>query len=289
MSINLRIHSSQISIPGFRSLLEAVSSACRQEGISFFLVGATARDLLLEHVHGMPALRATQDVDVAIAVSGWKQYEKVTGGLVQERGYRRLPQPHRLVSPDDALLDIIPYGAIEQPPGKVRWPPDQAFVMTTLGFEEAYRSAVILSIDGDLPLRVASLAGVGVLKLVAWSERPHDRKRDAEDLCLIMTSYYDVVGDALYTGHLDVFDEEPFDRDQTSCRIYGRDVAQLLKSSDPLRKRLLRILEDQLADEHNSMLALAMGAGCMLDYARRLAGLRSFQKGIVERLDSDKG
>ena len=288
MNQDLNISSDQVDVPGFRALLEAVSSVCRRRDIRFFIVGALARDLLLEHVHGMAGIRATQDVDVAIAVSGWEQYEQVTEELIQKWGYRHRPEPHRLLSEAGVLLDLIPFGEIEHPPGRVGWPPDQDFVMTTLGFDEAYHSAVTLTIDGDLPLRVASLPGIGVLKLIAWSERPYDRKRDAADLCIIMKNYYDVVGDALYTDHLDLFDAEPFDRNRTSCRIFGRDIARLLHRSEPLRDRVLEVLDAQLDDTDQSTLAVAMGSGCMVSYMERLEGIRSLRTGIVERRDRGK-
>jgi predicted nucleotidyltransferase len=34
--------------------------------LDYFLIGAMARDILLEHVYGVPASRATMDIDFAV-------------------------------------------------------------------------------------------------------------------------------------------------------------------------------------------------------------------------------
>ena len=39
--------------------------------IDILLVGATARDLLLFHAHGIKAARGTEDIDLAFAVASW--------------------------------------------------------------------------------------------------------------------------------------------------------------------------------------------------------------------------
>ena len=61
------------------------------------LVGATARDLLLHHVYGLPVTRATYDVDFAILVDSWEQFAtvkqlflKVPGFIDKARDKQRL-------------------------------------------------------------------------------------------------------------------------------------------------------------------------------------------------------
>lgn len=52
-------------------ILRAVAEETQAEGIDYLLVGATARDVLLTHVHGLASRRATYDVDFAVAVKNW--------------------------------------------------------------------------------------------------------------------------------------------------------------------------------------------------------------------------
>jgi predicted nucleotidyltransferase len=62
-------------------VIHAVLTSLRDIGTSFdtehFLVGATARDMLMTHVFGVDAARATRDVDFAVAVKDWHQFEDI--------------------------------------------------------------------------------------------------------------------------------------------------------------------------------------------------------------------
>lgn len=59
-----------------------VAAACDALAIPFFLVGALARDLLLELHHGFKAQRATNDVDFEIRVERWEEFEALKRALV---------------------------------------------------------------------------------------------------------------------------------------------------------------------------------------------------------------
>lgn len=54
--------------------------------------------------------------------------------------------------------------------------------MNVAGFEEALTSSVCMEIDDDLRVQVASLPGLTLLKLVAWSDRGRETNKDAADL-----------------------------------------------------------------------------------------------------------
>jgi len=60
---------------GRERTIRDVAGACSALAVPFFLVGAFARDLLLEMRHGFKAQRATNDVDFGIRVRGWEQFE----------------------------------------------------------------------------------------------------------------------------------------------------------------------------------------------------------------------
>ena len=53
----------------------------------YMLVGATARDLLLHHVYGLPVTRATYDVDFAILVDSWEQFATVKQLFLKVPGF----------------------------------------------------------------------------------------------------------------------------------------------------------------------------------------------------------
>lgn len=63
-------------------ILREVAAAAQAEGIEHMLVGATARDVLLTHVFGLGIVRATHDVDFAVAVKDWEQFDTLRATLL---------------------------------------------------------------------------------------------------------------------------------------------------------------------------------------------------------------
>ena len=55
-------------------------------GLRWVLIGAAARDLVAHLPSGHPVVRATNDVDIAIAVEGRQQFLKFTEGFSSARG-----------------------------------------------------------------------------------------------------------------------------------------------------------------------------------------------------------
>ncbi len=279
------IRSEDVDLPGFRPLMERLAAVCTERGASrHSIISALARDLLLGHIYGLDIPRATRDVDVAVAIGSWKQYEAVRQALQVEHGFGPGREAQRLRREGMAPLDLVPFGGLEEPPGLVHWPPDQARAMSTLGLQEAYETAAVVWLDGELPLKVASLEGQGLLKLIAWSERPYERPEDAQDLCLLMQSYYDARSELVYEEHLDLFGDEHFDRDAVSARVYGREAAALLKKSPDLRSAIFKALDGQLVDPEASRLTQEMGRRCIFDVGRRFQSLIAFREGLREGL-----
>jgi len=51
--------------------------------MDFFVVGAIARDILFENFNGQTPRRETKDVDLAICVKNWAEYDRVVNELVK--------------------------------------------------------------------------------------------------------------------------------------------------------------------------------------------------------------
>lgn len=62
------------------ALLKEVARVAKESAVDYFVIGATARDIILMHVFNVPTGRATRDVDFAIAVADWEQLENQTVG-----------------------------------------------------------------------------------------------------------------------------------------------------------------------------------------------------------------
>ncbi len=74
-------------------ILKAIDPVARSLGIEFLVTGATARDILLVGVFGLETGRGTRDVDLAIAVDGWPQFEAIkrpgASRAIDGTGHRR--------------------------------------------------------------------------------------------------------------------------------------------------------------------------------------------------------
>ena len=259
--------------------LALLREVCDDAKAEFFVVGAAARDLLLEHVYGVRPFRSTTDVDIAVAVESWPEYEGLIGRLVKRHGFERANVEHRVERPG-LVVDVVPYGEVAGDGVTIQWPESDR-TMSVLGYTEAFEASVQVRVGDALPVRVASLPGVVLLKLIAWDEAPHRRRQDPIDVCAIMMGYEHVVGESLYTDHGDLL-EDLHDVRVAGARILGRDVAKLLQGP-LLRERVLGLLRRQTGDENGSRFVQAMRSECHRDFGYRLLCLKALQQGVEER------
>jgi predicted nucleotidyltransferase len=267
------------------NIIREVVRAAESQRLRLFIVGAQARDLLLQYVYDLPIHRATDDIDFGIIVESWDEFTKLRDNLIVDKKF----QPHRimrqrLVHESGLLIDLVPFGDLEEVSGQISWPPDLSIVMSTVGFREAYDHSIEVRISDDLIVRVASLPGLALMKIVAWDDRRFER--DAQDLGLIMRHYLDAGNqDRIYTEQGDCFDllNEEFDYEKASARVLGRDVGRLL--TDTSRLIAERILSEEADLHHVDALATVMirnMANYYGDYDVAVAMLAELQIGISE-------
>ena len=67
--MNCHILSKELSNPELKSILQALNTFFQAKEIDFYIVGATARDILLTNLYGLIPERKTMDIDIAIAIS----------------------------------------------------------------------------------------------------------------------------------------------------------------------------------------------------------------------------
>ena len=267
------------------NIIRQVVHAAESQGLSLFIVGAQARDLLLQYAYDLPVNRATNDIDFGVIVESWNEFTKLRNNMIVEGKF----QPHmimtqRLIHQSGLLIDLVPFGALEGVSGQISWPPDFSIVMSTVGFREAYDNSINVRIADDLIVKVASLAGLALMKIIAWDDRRFER--DAEDLGLIMGHYLDAGNeDRIYTEQGDCFDllNEEFDYERASARILGRDVGQLL--TDASRTIVATVLSEKADQLGADALATAMirnKPNYYGDYDRTRLMLEELRIGISE-------
>lgn len=62
------------------NIIRQVIRAAESQQLRLFVVGAQARDLLLQYVYDLPVHRATNDIDFGIIVESWDEFAKLRVG-----------------------------------------------------------------------------------------------------------------------------------------------------------------------------------------------------------------
>lgn len=271
----------------YEDVFREIARITSEQGINFFVVGALARDMIMGLGYGVEIRRATEDIDCGVRVEGWEQFERLKGGLVGTGMFRADGrQRQRIIYQNRIRVDIVPFGAVGDEKGMIAWPPDREFVMNTLGFDEAYRDAVTVRLAADIEVPVSSLAGLALMKLIAWSDRRHAYHKDALDLGFIMTNYLDSGNQERVYGeggdNTDLLNED-FDYDLASARLLGRDVGRLV--TERSYAAVTAILDEQTGEQNEYALVEAMirsGENFRGDYDKALGMLGAFKHGVLD-------
>ncbi|MEZ4754349.1 MAG: hypothetical protein R3A13_08585 [Bdellovibrionota bacterium] len=213
----------------------------------WYVIGAQARDLYLEHKYDIKNLRRTRDFDLAIQVKDWEEFESLKTSLLENAEFKNSAEPHRLYFKSNIPVDIIPFGGLANKDRQITWPQDGT-EMSVIGFQDVLQAAefVVLRRDPDLQIRFATPAGLCVLKVIAWSDRPIERGKDIEDLYDIMTNYIHFDNwDRLDEEHSDLRDTNDFNEIYVGCQMLGRDIANI--TSEDTLNFLITILEAEIS------------------------------------------
>jgi len=236
-------------------VLRQVDRAARELALDYFVVGAMAQDILLNNVFGLSAGRATRDVDLAVAVEEWSRFEAIKARLVETGLFNSDAKvAHRLYyravsGGRDYPLDLVPFGGVELPGSEIAWPPDRAVVMNVAGYGEAFTSAILVEAEPGFAVRVASLPGLAILKLIAWTDRGASDPRDAIDLAILLRQY-EAAGneERLFGTEIGVLDIVNYDLDLAAARLLGMDAGRI--AAPTTRGQILALFNDPTRLDH---------------------------------------
>lgn len=226
--MSYHILSKELSNPELKEILQALNSFFQSKKIDFYIVGATARDILLTNLYGLIPERKTMDIDIAIAISDWEEFEIIERELPQREYFEKDScQKQRFIYKGFYAIDVIPFGKIAQKDGNIYWPPDGVIAMSVSGFPEIAAATISVSIDNEFAIKVSSLSGFFLLKLMAWKDRHLYSAKDAYDIALILAHYIEINQQRAYEEHY-LYEAEPFDQIEASGRLIARDVKALI-------------------------------------------------------------
>lgn len=262
-----KIDSAKTGFPGdaLKTYFQQLSNACQAHGTDFIVIGAFARDLILEQVFGDRGGTITEDIDIAVALTDWQQYDAVIALMEKDFGLHRSKRvAHEYFTSQGLKTDIVPFGEIEQN-HRISFPSSPGKAMNMMGFNEVMAHSLIVRIDDEVDIKIPSVAGIILIKLMAWNDRQPDRYglKHIRDIGLLIDGYFDANLDLIYDDPVHVeIDEEmngEFLHQQMSAGIIGRQINTILKGNQIAREELSKILRKVLETkgEHDLINSLA--------------------------------
>lgn len=286
--MNYSISSDKFNNPLLKDLLQVLSLYFAGKNLSFYVIGATARDIIMRQLLNQESYRHTQDLDIAIAIPNWDKFEEISCEIVELKDFKKASQQkQRFYFRDVYELDIVPFGAVAKEDETIYWPPEEETAMSVKGFNEALKDFMSIEVDGEFEIKIASLSGLFLLKLNAWLGRNLSTSKDAEDLCYIIENYYDAFDS--YNSergyHQEIYDMDNFDLFVAGAIWLGYDIVALL--TDGHIKYYLSVLNSELEKrEESRLIEQMMKQSSSISYEiiyRALLEISSiFQQNILE-------
>jgi predicted nucleotidyltransferase len=268
--------------PTTGAILAGLRAIAAKHNASYFIIGATARDILLTHVFGISRGRATRDVDFAIALADWNEFEVIKKEFVDSGEFQPAAgAAHRLYYQPSQFgnaypLDLIPFGAIESIRNTIAWPPDMVVMMNVIGYREALKSAVQVDVGDGLIVNVVSIPALAALKLLAWNDRGLLDNKDAQDLFFLLRHYHEAGNlDRLYEEALALMEACGYDVELAGAALLGYDARVTLE--EDTRRAILEILADPVKRDR---LVIHMDRSIGANDSIPLSLIRQFERGL---------
>ena len=237
------------------SVLEALTNAYKEIGSEVYVVGAAARDLSLKLLRAGSAPRRTMDLDVAVLLEKWNEYEHLTEILIKD-GFVKAPEKQRFyycgIENVRYEVDIVPFGDIAQEE-MVAWPPEGNPVMSVRCFADVMKNADKVVVEGRFAFRMASLSGQWLIKLDAWCDRHLMTRKDAADMQFILENAYialalssDAIPDTIS------LDASTFDQTVAGAEWIASDLLNMLSKDHKMY--YANMLESEVIQREDSQL-----------------------------------
>lgn len=279
MSDTSKLTYRDLMIPYFLEVFQRVDDVMKANQAPYYLIGVNAADLQLLK-EGVKPSRGTKDIDFAVMVSSFHDYDKIKDDLIV-KGFNPVKDPFTLFHPEyNAAIDLLPFGQIEEN-DTVNFEQRET-IMNVLGFKETLAEPSVVLLNDVLTVEVPPLHGMVVLKLIAWSDRPEIRGSDLEDIFRIVKHYYDVVGESIFDEYSDLLDSDPFDEKLIAARVMGRRISPILKRSAKLRDRVMLVLQENSSEAWKSGIGKHWAGKYNIELTYAIDILVNIKKGIEE-------
>ena len=207
--------------------LTVLRDLAKAESRDLVVVGATVPLVLIDRRQGRDGEgRPTRDVDAVIAAQTWAEFAGLKRRLMAA-GFGEGQEPHRLYL-GNAEIDLIPYSPALAPDERLEWP-GTGKVMSTLGISEALEHAQFEPIEDGLVLRMVTVFGCVLLKLIAYGDRPTERERDITDVIHCFERYEEGGDRRFHVAAGRSVDEIPIQYEEAGAYLLGSELASIAR------------------------------------------------------------
>ncbi len=244
--------------PAIARMLDALERGFTKFKVDFYLVGALARDMWLGMNNKRPK-RTTTDVDFAVFIPDTKTYNELKDYLISEEGFNSYHgNSFVLIWKDGTEVDLMPFGDIEDN-GKVHVEGTGYTTIHVDGFREVYEEGLPdMELESGNRFKFCTLAGVVLLKIIAWDDRPEVRRDDILDISDMLKHYFSIHEEEIYENHNDLFLDENAELIEIAATVLGREMGEILKRNEEIANRVKGIIEENTRDQHNSRMGAIM-------------------------------
>ncbi len=261
-------------------ILRKIIDTAEKLNIPIFLIGATAREFVLQYGYNLPKTAQTRDIDFGVAVSNWQEYEKLKQELVKTGGFSLDSKAeHRLTeNSSQTKIDFVPFGKIESPPGEITFQNETKMNMT--GFSEVYKSSMTVRVSADLIIKIVSPVGLAILKIFSWNDR--FANKDASDFWLIAKNYLDIADnqERIYAQYINWLEAENYDFEIAGAKLLGIDIAEIL-SEEP-KSQILSFFEFPKKLEKFAFQIMRTEKSIEDNFSRIMRILKAVEEGLRE-------
>lgn len=274
---DLHIQSNQFELPQQFETLNKLCQCFKDQ--EFFVIGATARDMLSIALGIDLSTRTTRDLDISIAVDSWDSFMKVQELLINS-GFEKDSIRKQRFYYKYFELDVVPFGKLSEDGAKIFWPPEASPEMTVRGFESVLKECVNVKVDdADIEFKIPTTAGLFVTKLDAWIDRGLEKDNDMDDMMYLVDNFY--LPNCTEPVYTEVFEAvEDSDMFISGAYMLAMDASLLL--SDEEKAYYKDKIETELTKQEASLLIQKSMKSSKKDYDTVYRAWELFVKRLVK-------
>ncbi|HVW99508.1 MAG TPA: hypothetical protein VHA52_03575, partial [Candidatus Babeliaceae bacterium] len=204
--------------------------------------------------------RTTGDIDFAVLINDTGIYEQLKEYLIEKENFSAYSgNAFVLIWQDGTEVDLLPFGALEDENRKVTVSGTGYSSVHVDGFKEVYEEGLpTVELENNHSFKFCTLPGIVLLKLVAWDDRPEERRDDIKDIAYILLHFFDMYQETIWAEHNDLFMDDANELPSIAARVMGREIRKITERSDALHERIASILNKNTEDLTSSRAAEIM-------------------------------